>query len=693
MSLSTPHRLCLALASAALACAPAALHAQAAASADQPVQTIPGFDKSAIDAAADPCVDFYQYACGNYSKLHPIPSDLPSYDQFTNLYEFNLQALHGILDKAAAAHAAPGSDEQKIGDYYASCVDTAAIEKAGLAPIQPELDRIAALKSPADLTPEIAHLERIDGNAFFAFSAQQDFKDATREIAVADQGGLGLPEKDYYLRTGAKDEELRKQYVQHVTNTLKLLGEAPEVASQHATAIMAFEIALAKVSMGNVERRDPDKVYHLESVEKFAADTPNLRVADFLKEAGTPPVTELNVSNPEFFKGFNQLLASTDMDTLKSYMRVHLIDSVAGRLPKAFDEENFDFYSRKLQGIPEQQARWKRCVNATDGNLGEVLGKLYVAQYFAGDSKARTSEEVRQIEAAMGRDLEQLTWMSPETRAKAHEKLSAIVDKIGYPNKWRDYSSLEVKPGDALENALRARDFNSDYQLHKIGKPVDKGEWDMTPPTVNADYDPSMNTINFPAGILQPAFYDKTATDATNYGHIGAVVGHELTHGFDDEGRKFDAQGNLKDWWTADDAKRFGQRTDCLVNEYNGFVAVDDLHVNGKLTLGENTADNGGLRLAWMALVADAAQKQSSLDAKTASGYTPKQEFFLGWAQNWCSSERPELLRLSVRTDPHSPDAIRVKGVILNMPEFGQAFGCKQGQPMAPAPAKMCRVW
>src|SRR5579859_4419216 len=318
MSLSTPHRLCLTFATAALAFAPAALHAQAASSADQPVQTIPGFDKSALDTTADPCVDFYRYACGNYSKLHPIPADLPVYNQFANLYEFNLQALHGILDKAAAAHAAPGSDEQKIGDYYASCMDTAAIEKAGVAPIQPELDRIAALKSPADLTPEIAHLARIDGNAFFDFSAQQDFKDATREIAVADQGGLGLPEKDYYLRTGAKDEELRKQYVQHVTNMLKLLGEPPEVATKHANEIMAFEIALAKVSMGNVERRDPEKIYHLESVEKFAADTPNLRVADFLKEAGTPPVTELNVSNPEFFKGLNQLLAATDMDTLKS---------------------------------------------------------------------------------------------------------------------------------------------------------------------------------------------------------------------------------------------------------------------------------------------------------------------------------------------------------------------------------------
>jgi len=675
------------LAGATLLLSTLALHGQALA----PVRTIPGFDQSAMDTTADPCVDFYQYACGSYSKLHPIPADLPSYDQFSNLYEFNLQALHGILDKASTAHAAEGSDEQKIGDYYASCMDTAAIDKAGLAPIQPELDRIAAIQSRDALTPEIAHLQRISVEAFFGLGADQDFKDATREIAVMDQGGLGLPEKDYYLRSGAKDDEVRTQYVQHLVNMLKLLGESPDAAAKNAAALMAFETALAKASLGNVERRDPEKIYHMQSVTKFATETPNLHVVEFLRDAGTPPVSELNVATPEFFTGLNQLIASTSLDTLKEYMRVFLVDSLSSRLPKAFDEEHFDFYGRKLEGIPEQQARWKRCVDATDSALGEVLGKVYVAQYFGGDSKARTAQEVKQIEAAMGRDLDQLDWMSPATKTKAHEKLDAIVDKIGYPNKWRDYSALSITPGDSLRNTLRAREFESDYQLHKIGRPVDKGEWDMTPPTVNADYLASMNTINFPAGILQPAFYDRTASDATNYGHIGAIVGHELTHGFDDEGRKFDAQGNLKDWWTADDAKRFEQRTDCVVNEYNGFVAVDDLHINGKLTLGENTADNGGLRLAWMALLADAAGNHALLDQKTATGYTAKQELFLGWAQNWCSTERPEMLRMAVRVDPHSPDRIRANGVVVNMPEFRQTFGCKTGQPMAPA--KMCRVW
>ena len=675
------------LAGATLLLSTLALHAQG----DATVRTISGFDRSAMDTTADPCVDFYQYACGSYSKLHPIPADLPSYDQFNNLIEFNLQALHGILDKASTAHAAEGSDEQKIGDYYASCMDTAAIDKAGLAPIQSELDRIAAIQSRDALTPEIAHLQRISVEAFFGLGAEQDFKDATREIAVMDQGGLGLPEKDYYLRSGAKDDEVRTQYVQHLVNMLKLLGESPDVAGKNAAAIMAFEAALAKASLGNVERRDPEKIYHMQSVAKFATDTPNLHVAEFLKDAGTPPVSELNVATPEFFTGLNQLIASTSLDTLKEYMRVFLVDSLSSRLPKAFDEEHFDFYGRKLEGIPEQQARWKRCVDATDSALGEVLGKVYVAQYFGGDSKVRTAQEVKQIEAAMGRDLDHLDWMSPATKTKAHEKLDAIVDKIGYPNKWRDYSALSITPGHSLGNTLRAREFEIDYQLHKIGRPVDKAEWDMTPPTVNADYDSSMNTINFPAGILQPVFYDRTASDATNYGHIGAVVGHELTHGFDDEGRKFDAQGNLKDWWTADDAKRFEQRTDCLVDEYNGFVAVDDLHVNGKLTLGENTADNGGLRLAWMALLADAAGNHTPLDQKTATGYTAKQELFLGWAQNWCSTERPEMLRMAVRVDPHSPDRIRANGVVVNMPEFREAFGCKTGQPMAPA--KMCRVW
>jgi endothelin-converting enzyme/putative endopeptidase len=649
---------------------------------------LPGFDKSAIDATADPCQDFYKYACGNYSKLHPIPSDLPSFDQFTNLYEFNTQALHGILEKVAAGSAERGSLEQKLGDYYSSCMDTGAIEKKGLSAIQPELDRIAAIKTKDDLSAEIAHLQRIEVGAFLDFGEQQDFKDATLQIAYIDQGGLGLPEKDYYLRTDAKSAELRKQYVQYLTNTLKLLGEPEAQAAKDAQAVMKLETELAKASMGVVDRREPEKIYHITPVAAFSSGVPVLQFDSFLQQVGAPPVTSINVVSPEFFKKLNGTIASTDLDTIKTYLRLKVVGSEATQLPKAFDDEHFDFYGRKLEGTPEQQVRWKRCVSATDQSLGELLGQLYVKQYFLPDQKEKTQQMVKDIEASMDKDLDTLEWMGPATRAKAKEKLHQVANKIGYPNKWRDYSKLEVVAGDAVGNSLRTRTFDADYQLAKIGKPVNRDEWGMSPPTVNAYYNPSMNDINFPAGILQPVFYDKSADDATNFGHIGSVVGHELTHGFDDEGRKFDGKGNLSEWWTPSDLKQFEQKTDCLVQEYGGFVAVDDLHVNGKLTLGENTADNGGARLAWMALMAHAAGMDM---AAKVDGFTPAQQFFVGWAQNWCSTERPEMLRMEVQTDPHSPDRLRANGVVVNMPEFGEAFGCKKGAPMYPA--KSCRVW
>ena len=662
-----------------------------AAGAEKDWTPISGYDKAAMDLSADPCVDFNKYACGNFSKQHPIPEDLPSFDQFSNLYEFNTQALRGILTKAAAAHAASGTNDQKIGDYYASCMDTDAIEKAGLTPLKAEMDRIDALQSRDGITPLLAHDQRISVDAFFGFGAQQDFKDATREIAVFDQGGLGLPEKDYYLRTDAASVKIREQYVAHLTTLLKLLGQSDADAAANAKKVMEMETALAKASMGEVERRDPENIYHIVEVKKFAATTAPLNVESFLEEVGSPAVETVNVASTNFFPALDQVLKTTDLATIRNYLRIKIVESQSMRLPQAFDHEYFDFYGRKLTGTPQQEPRWKRCVTSTDAALGEALGKDYVEQYFAGDSKRRTLQEVHDIEAAMDKDLDTLSWMSPATKTRAKEKLHAVVDKIGYPNKWRDYSKLEITPNNTVANSFRAREFETDYTLNKIGKPVDKQEWGMTPPTVNAYYDSSMNTINFPAGILQPAFYDKSASDATNYGHIGAVVGHELTHGFDDEGRKFDAQGNLKEWWTAEDKAKFTERTDCLVNEYGSFVAVDDLHVNGKLTLGENTADNGGMRLALMAFLADAAKTGVDINKKDANGYTPQQQLFLGWAQNWCSSERPEMLRMQVQTDPHSPDPLRTKGVLVNMPEFGKAFGCKTGQPMMPE--KICRVW
>jgi len=690
------HRLLVAAACASLTFALACSAQTAPAGDTQKFPPIPGYEPTEMDTTADPCVDFYQYACGNFAKLHPIPGDMPEFDQFVNLYEFNTQALRGLVEKAAAAHAGPGTNEQKIGDYYSACLDTDAIDKKGLAPIQPELDRIAALKSKDELPALVARLNRIGAGVFVDFGSQQDFKDATREIAYIDQSGLGLPEKDYYLRTDEKSVELRKQYVTHMANVLKLLGDQPDQAQAEAQKIMDLETALAKGSQGVVERRDPLKIYHMMTLTSFAATAPDLDAQKYVGYIGSPEVTDLNVVAPDFFPAMNKAIDATDLGTIRDYLRVHLADSFSMRLPHAFDEENFDFFGRKLTGTPQQEARWKRCVQATDGSLGEALGQLYVAKYFTPDMKASTLREVHDIEAAMGRDIDQIDWMSPETKAKAKEKLHDVADKIGYPDKWRDYSKLTVEPGDAFGNSERSRAFELDYQLNKIGKPVNRQEWGMTPPTVNAYYNPSMNDINFPAGILQPAFYDKDASNATNYGHIGAVVGHELTHGFDDQGAQFDGQGNLHDWWTPEDKKNFQEKTGCIDAEYSQFTAVDDVKVNGKLTLGENVADNGGLRLAFMAFMARAAESGKTPPATAeekaeAAKYTPQQEFFLAYAQNWCTNERPEFMRMLANVDPHSPDAIRVRGVIVNTPEFAHAFGCKPGQPMAPV--KSCRVW
>jgi putative endopeptidase len=479
--------------------------------------------------------------------------------------------------------------------------------------------------------------------------------------------------------------------VQHIANTLKLMGEPEAQAAADAKKIMELETALAKVSLDITSRRDPSKIYHLMPVSELNGLTPNFSWNRFLADIKTPPITDLNVTDPDFFKGLNVLLASTDLDTIKTYLRWQLVNSTDGTtLPKAFDDEQFDFSRRKLAGQPEQRARWKRCVNATDQALGEALGQVYVAQEFPPSSKQATVQMVHDIETAMDEDLGKLDWMSPETKARAVKKLHAIADKIGYPDRWRDYSKLEVVRGEAFGNAQRAAEFENQRELNKIGKPVDRGEWGMSPPTVDAYYNPSMNDINFPAGILQPPFYDKNATDAENYGHGGAIVGHELTHGFDDQGRQFDGNGNLDDWWTAEDGKKFEQKADCEVKEYDSFAAVDDVHINGKLTLGENTADNGGLRLSYIAFLADA--KRKGLDLKTKqNGYTPAQQFFLGFGQDWCGETRPEQLRLQVQTDPHSPRKFRVNGVVQNMPEFGEAFGCKTGQPMVPVNA--CRVW
>jgi putative endopeptidase len=676
-----------ALSAASMAQTPAAGKAEAA----KAPELLPGLDKRLIDATADPCTDFFKYACGNFSKLYPIPNDRSAYGTGAMIVDHTEYVLHSMLEKAAAGGSGRSPNEQKIGDAYAACMDEGTINQKGLTPLQMEFDRITALKSKDELPELLARFQLIGVNAFINFSEQQDYKDARKQIAVVDQGGLGLPERDYYFRTGDAASKTRAQYVQHIVNLFKLTGELEKRAVSDAEAIMQLETALAKVSMDITSRRDPNKVYHLMPVSELASLAPGVAWDRFLVASGAPRVSELNVANPDFVKGLNSLLASTDLETIKTYLRWQLILSTPGYvLPKALDDERFDFYGHKLRGQPEQRARWKRCVQATDGGLGEALGQVYVAQEFSPANKQATLQMVEDIEAAMDQDIDTLDWMSPATKVRAKEKLHAVADKIGYPDHWRDYSNLVIVRDDTFGNALRATAFENRRQLAKIGKPVDRGEWLITPATVDAYYNPSANDINFPAGILQSPLYDSRASDASNYGHVGGIVGHELTHGFDDEGRQFDGNGNLADWWTAEDAKHFEEKADCEVKEYGNFVAVDDVKVNGKLTLGENTADNGGLRLAYIAFLADAKRKNVDLTQKQ-DGYTPAQQFFLGHGQNWCGDTRPQQLRLQVQTDPHSPRQFRAKGVVQNMPEFGQAFGCKEGQPMMPV--KACRVW
>jgi endothelin-converting enzyme/putative endopeptidase len=674
---------------------PFMLMAQADPAASVPVpktyEPIPMLDKSLLDTATDPCVDFYQYACGNWAKLYPIPNDAPYSDQFYNLEQYNRQVLHSILEGTAANDSGRDATRQKIGDYYASCIDEKAVNEKASAALNAELARIDGLQSKSELPELLAHYQLINVNAFFGYGSQQDFADATREIAAVSQGGLGLPEKDYYFRKGEKDEEIRKQYVQHIANMLHLLGAPEKQASDEASAIMKLETALAKVSLDITAQREPHNIYHMKSLKELQALTPSLDWEKVYRGTDSPKFAEINVAEPDFFPGMEQVIRETDLATIKAYLRWQLANSLAGTiLPKALDEEKFDFYGRKLSGQPEQQVRWKRCVRSTDEALPEALGKVYVEQNFSGQSKEKAVQMIHDVEAAMNADIGSLDWMSDVTKAKAREKLHLIANKVGYPEKWRDYSKLEIVRGDAYGNNLRAVEFENRRQLAKIGKPVDRDEWLMSPPTVNAYYDSSMNDINFPAGVLQKAFFDALAPVALNYGHIGLFMGHEITHGFDDAGRQFDGNGNLKDWWTKQDAELFEHKAQCLVDEYSAFT-VGDTHLNGKLTLGENTADNGGMRLAYSAFLARAAKENLDLNKKSAAGFTPVQEFFLGFAQDWCSVWRPEIERLVATTDPHSPSRFRANGVLVNMPEFGAAFGCKVGQPMHPA--KSCRVW
>jgi putative endopeptidase len=647
------------------------------------------YDLEAMDKTVDPCQDFYQYACGSWRKNNPIPPDQSRWGRFNELADYNRQFLHKILEKDSANDPKRTPVEQKIGDMYQSCMDEAAVNKQGSAPLKPELDRIAAITTKDQLVDTIAYLQSLGVQALFGFGASPDLHNASMQIANVSQGGLGLPDRDYYSDTDPKSQETRQKYLEHLAKMFVLLGDDEEAAKKEAQAVMDIETKLADAAFKRVMMRDPKNRDHKMKVTELAALAPNFKFDRFFTSTGAPGFTEVNVVPPDFFQKVNGVVESVPVADWKTYLRWHAVRAAAQTLSEPFVRENFAFYGQYLNGQKEIQPRWKRCVQLTDGLLGEALGKPYVDATFGADGKARMLKMVNALEESLGQDIQALDWMTPETKKQAMVKLHAITNKIGYPDTWRDYSSVKIVRGDFVGDVQRARAFEIKRNLNKIGKPLDKKEWGMSPPTVNAYYSPSNNDINFPAGILQPPFFDKDVDDAVNFGGIGVVIGHELTHGFDDQGSKFDALGNLTNWWTQADRDEFDKRTSCVADEYSSFVAVDDVHLNGRLTLGENTADNGGLRIALAALHADMEKDPKA--AVTKDGFTPEQRFFVGFAQVWCQNATPESSRLLAKTDPHSPGEYRTNGTLQNSADFAKAFGCKAGQKMVSANA--CHVW
>ncbi|MGD0438620.1 MAG: M13 family metallopeptidase [Bryobacteraceae bacterium] len=649
----------------------------------------PSLDLSSMDRSVDPCTDFYHYTCGGWIKKNPIPSDQARWDVYAKLADDNQRFLWGILEEASKPSANRNKVEAEIGDYFHTCMDEPAVEKAGIAPLKPLLDEIAALKSTRDLPALLGQqqLRIVGDHMLFGFGSSQDYADSSQVIAFANAGGLGLPDRDYYTKTDTKSQETRQKYVEHVQKMFELLGEPPADATSHARTVMSIETALAQASLTRVEKRDPYKLFHKLSRAELQQLTPGFQWDVYFKAADVPHSAVVNVTEPAFFKEMEKQLKSRSLADWKTYLRWHIVLAKARSLSAPFVRANFDFYSKYLQGVQEMPPRWKRCVRRVDGDLGEALGQVFVEKTFAPDTKQRALVMTKEIERAMEGEIKQLPWMGEATKQRALEKLHTVVNKIGYPDKWRDYSSIKIARDDYFGNVERATEFESRRQLAKIGKPVDRTEWQITPPTVDAYYDPQMNDINFPAGVLQPPLFDPKVDDAPNYGNTGATIGHELTHGFDDEGRQFDAKGDLKDWWTKSDAEEFESRVKCVSDQYSQYTVVDDVKINGKLTLGEDVADLGGTYLAYLAWK-DATKSQK---LQPVDGFTPDQRFFIGMAQWACGDERPESKRMNAITNPHSPDEYRINGVVSDLPQFGQAFACRVGQPMVRPQA--CKIW
>ena len=649
-------------------------------------------DPRNLDTSAKPCEDFFQFADGGWLKATAIPADKGRYGSFEEVADRNRAVLKAILEETAAKSDWPkGSVRQKVGDFFAAGMDEAAIEKAGTKPLEPWLAKIDALKSTAELPALLAGFHARRFPAGFGLRIAQDQKESTRYVPVMSQGGLGLPDRDYYLKEDPKSKELREKYVAHVARTFEMLGGTPEAAKAKADAVLGFETRLAKASRTRVEMRDPVKNYNKRTLDELAKEAPGFDWKAYLAAVGIPGTQDLNVRQPDFFRAYADLAASEPLATWKAYLTWHLVQSSASLLPKRFDEAAFDFFSRTLRGVPQQEERWKRVLSATDQGLGEALGQLYVEKAFSPKSKERMTVLVENLRAALKERIEALPWMGPETKKAALKKLAAFGVKIGYPDRWRDYSALEIDRASYFDNVLHARAFEERRNLSKLGKPIDRTEWGMTPSTVNAYYNATMNEIVFPAGILQPPFFWADADDAVNYGGIGSVIGHEMSHGFDDSGSQYDAAGNLKNWWTDEDRKAYESRTALMVKQFDGYRPLPDQAVNGKLTLGENIADLGGLKIAYAALAK--ALGKDPAKAPPVEGLTPAQRFFLSHATVWRYQIRDEALRVNLNTDPHSPGKWRVLGPLSNLDEFAAAFGCEAGTPMVRPEAERPSIW